>query len=67
MITTPTAYSNTSNPQIIYVRVTGDITNLDSCFEIVELELIVHPLPDGLGVVEPFIICEVGSDGVAVF
>jgi gliding motility-associated-like protein len=61
------AYSNTSNPQIIYVRVTGDITNPESCFEIVELELIVHPLPDGSSVVEPFIICEVGSDGIAVF
>jgi gliding motility-associated-like protein len=67
LIATPMAYSNTSNPQIIYVRVTGDITNPESCFEIVELELIVHPLPDGSSVVEPFIICEVGSDGIAVF
>jgi gliding motility-associated-like protein len=67
LIPTPTAYSNTSNPQIIYVRVTGDITNPDSCFEIVELELIVHPLPDGSGVVEPLIVCEVNTDGIAVF
>jgi gliding motility-associated-like protein len=49
------------------VRVTGDITNVDSCFEIVELELIVHPLPDSSGAVAPFIICEVGSDGIAAF
>ena len=67
LIATPTAYSNTSNPQIIYLRVTGDITNPDSCFEIVELELIVHPLPDGSGFVEPFVVCEIFSDGVATF
>ena len=67
LIATPTAYSNTSNPQIIYLRVTGDITNPDSCFEIVELELIVHPLPDGSGVVTPFIVCEIGSNGSYVF
>jgi len=67
LIATPTMYSNTSNPQIIYVRVTGDIANPESCFEIVELELIVHPLPDGSSVVVPFIVCEVGSDGIAVF
>jgi gliding motility-associated-like protein len=66
-IVTPTAYLNTGNPQLIYVRVTGDITNPDSCFEIVELELIVHPLPDDSGVASPLIVCEVGSDSTGVF
>jgi gliding motility-associated-like protein len=67
LIATPTAYLNTGNPQVIYVRVTGDITNPDSCFEIVELELIVNPLPDDSGLVSPLFVCEIGLDGVAVF
>jgi gliding motility-associated-like protein len=63
----PNAYANTANPQIIYVRVTGDIMNVDSCFEIVELELIVNPLPDDSAMPEPFAICEINSNGIAVF
>ena len=39
----------------------------NGCFEIVELEIIVHPLPDDTAIVEPYEICEVGSDGVAIF
>src|SRR5690606_34688330 len=49
-----TAYQNTSNPQIIYVRTTSP-TSL--CFEIVELELIVNPLPDDTAIVSPYVYC----------
>ena len=32
-----------------------------------ELELIVNPLPDATAVISPYIICEIPSDGEAVF
>ncbi len=65
-IATPTAYSNTSNPQTIYVRVTNPLSPL-GCFEIVELPIIVNPLPDDTASVEDYIICEVPFDGLAEF
>lgn len=59
-----TAYQNISNPQIIYVRV----TNPDStCFEIVELELIVNPLPDDSADISPYIICAADDSEIGVF
>jgi gliding motility-associated-like protein len=59
-----TAYQNTSNPQIIYVRT----TNPNSlCFEIVELELIVNPLPDDSAVVTPYIVCSPDDSEIGVF
>src|SRR5690606_15720609 len=59
-----TAYQNTGNPQIIYVRT----TNPNSlCSEIVELELIVNPLPDDTAVVSPLIGCALDGGEVAVF
>lgn len=59
-----TAYPNTSNPQTIYVRV----TNLDSgCFEIVELELIVNPLPDDNAEVSDYFICAPDDSEIATF
>ena len=68
-IVDPTMYTNTSSPQIIYVRVTIPVTTAspNGCFEIVELEIIVHPLPDDTAIVEAYEICEIGSDGVAIF
>ncbi|SDF27020.1 hypothetical protein, partial [Ulvibacter litoralis] len=68
-IVDPTAYSNDTSPfeQTIYVRVTVDSANDDSCFEIVELLLLVHPLPDDTAIVEPYQLCEVGTDGIGVF
>ena len=65
-IATPTAYTNTSNPQTIYVRVTNPLSPL-GCFEIVELPVIVNPLPDDTAAVEDYIICEVPFDGLAEF
>ena len=65
-IATPTAYANTSNPQTVYVRVTNG-TVPEMCFEIVELELIVNPLPDAGAVVTPLVACEVPNLGTSVF
>lgn len=59
-----TAYQNISNPQIIYVRT----TNPDSgCFEIVELELIVNPLPDDSAEVSDYIICAADNSEIGIF
>tara|TARA_R110000850_G_scaffold133024_1_gene254122 strand:+ start:82 stop:2919 length:2838 start_codon:yes stop_codon:yes gene_type:complete len=57
-----TNYTNTSNPQIIYVRVENDITG---CYTIVELLLIVNTLPELT--VTDFTYCEVNTDGIAIF
>ena len=65
-IVDPTMYSNTSNPQTIYVRVENN-TISEGCFEIVELELIVNPLPDATAAVTPLILCEVPSNGFGLF
>ncbi len=59
-----TAYQNTSNPQTIYVRTTNE-TSL--CFEIVELELIVNPLPDDTAIVTPYVICSPDDSEIGVF
>ena len=59
-----TAYQNISNPQIIYVRTTSP-TSL--CFEIVELQLIVNPLPDDTAVVSPYIVCAPDDGEIGVF
>jgi gliding motility-associated-like protein len=65
-IVAPDAYSNISNPQTIYVRVTNNNTP-EGCFEIVEFDLIVDPLPDDTASIEDEIVCEIGSDGVYIF
>ncbi|MCZ4320340.1 T9SS type B sorting domain-containing protein [Aequorivita viscosa] len=59
-----TAYQNISNPQVIYVRATSNTTG---CFEIVELELIVEPLPDDSAVVEPYVYCSTDGTEIGVF
>lgn len=59
-----TAYQNTSNPQTIYVRT----TNPNSlCFEIVELQLIVNPLPDDSAPVSDYIICAPDDTEIGIF
>ena len=62
----PLAYPNVSNPQTIYVRVTNSLSS-EGCFEIVELVLIVNALPDDTAIIEDMIVCEIGSDGIAIF
>jgi gliding motility-associated-like protein len=65
-IATPGAYSNISNPQTIYVRVTNN--NIpEGCFEIVDFDLIVNPLPDDTAIIADMIQCEIGTDGVGIF
>jgi gliding motility-associated-like protein len=59
VIAIPTAYTNTSTPQTIYVRVTNDTTG---CFVIIDFDLIVNPLPDIIAVTN-FIECEDNTDG----
>ena len=66
-IDTPSAYPNISPLETVYVRVSIDPTDPQACFEIVELDLIVNPIPDGSAVVTPYIICEIPSDGEALF
>jgi gliding motility-associated-like protein len=65
-IVDPTMYSNTGNPQTIYVRVENN-TIPEGCFEIVELQLIVNPLPQANTSITPLILCEVPSDGFGLF
>jgi gliding motility-associated-like protein len=58
-IADPTMYTNTSTPQVIYVRVTNDTTQ---CYTIVNFNIIVNPLPDVIAVTD-FIACELNNDG----
>ena len=62
-IVTPTAYTNTSSPQTIYVRVTNDVT---ACYTIVDFEILVNPLPATVTILDMF-NCEPNSDGVHQF
>ena len=62
-IVTPTAYTNSSSPQTIYVRVTNDVT---ACYTIVDFEILVNPLPQTTSVLDMF-NCEINSDGVHQF
>lgn len=59
-----TAYRNTGNPQIIYVRTTSPTS---FCFEVVELELVVNPLPDDTAVVAPYIVCAPDDSEIGTF
>ncbi len=58
-----TTYTNTNTPQTIYIRVTNDTTG---CYTIVELELIVNPVPDVIAVPD-LIECELSTDGFFAF
>ena len=53
-IATPGAYSNITNPQTIYVRVTNNNTP-EGCFEIVDFYLILHTLTDYTAPIEDMI------------
>lgn len=67
-IVDPTMYSNVvAGSDVVYVRVSFDRTDLAACFEIVELVLIVHDLPDASVDISPYKVCEVGNDGRAIF
>jgi len=63
-----TMYQNITNPQIVYVRVTNPSTP-EACFEIVELPLIVNPLPDDSVDIGDLVVCDddIPTDGTAIF
>ncbi|WP_299115087.1 T9SS type B sorting domain-containing protein [uncultured Winogradskyella sp.] len=58
-IPTPAAYNNTNPSETIFVRVTNTST---TCYAIVELEILVNPLPDDSAVVTDFFECENNTD-----
>jgi len=62
-IPTPSAYNNTNPSETIFVRV----TNTNGCFAIVELDLLVNPLPDGNVTVTDFFECENNTDFIFDF
>ena len=59
----PTQYSNLSTSQVIYVRVSNDITG---CFTIGNFTLILNTLPTAVPVTD-FIQCELFTDGFDSF
>jgi len=65
-IADPTAYTNTSNPQDIYIRVTNPGSDA-LCFEIVVLTISVNSLPDDSVLLDDYEICELPFDGVSIF
>ena len=62
----PTAYTNTSNPQDIYIRVTNPGSDA-LCFEIVVLTISVNTLPDDGILLDDYEICELPFDGISIF
>ncbi len=44
-IVNTTAYTNTSNPQTLYVRIIDDMTAITGCYSTTTLELIVESPP----------------------
>jgi len=60
----PNNYTNTSNPQTIYVRVEDNSNPL--CYAITSFELIINPLP-GIVPVTPLAVCDDDTDGFAMF
>ncbi|SFQ78065.1 choice-of-anchor L domain-containing protein, partial [Flavobacterium akiainvivens] len=65
-ITDPENY--VSGTGSVWVRVMANTTNTNDpvCYQLVELPLIVHPLP-AQGAVAPYAICEQNTDGFAQF
>ena len=62
-IASPTAYTNTSNPQRIYARVFNTISQ---CFEVVDFQIVVNPIPESEPISD-FIECENNTDGTFSF
>ncbi|SCY86538.1 choice-of-anchor L domain-containing protein, partial [Flavobacterium caeni] len=61
-ISTPTAYTNTSNPQTIYVRA----ENASGCFGVTTFELIINDLTPQFTLPADFSICAGSSGTIAV-
>lgn len=59
-----TAYTNTSNPQTIYARVSDNVTG---CYSITNFDLIVNTNPFPINNPTPLEVCDNNNDGIAVF
>jgi gliding motility-associated-like protein len=57
-------YTNTVNPQTIYIRATNDVTG---CASTITLDLRVNPIPTPEEDPAPIEICDVDNDGFASF
>ena len=64
LILDPYNFSNTSNPQNVYIRVENTLTN---CSTIETLELEVVSPPEGYSLSEPFSYCDTDTDGIGYF
>ncbi|WP_299257566.1 T9SS type B sorting domain-containing protein [uncultured Aquimarina sp.] len=62
--TLPNNYTNTSNPQIIYIRIENVLER--SCYETTSFQLIVNPLPVVLPIVS-LLQCDDDTDGISLF
>jgi len=62
-IDTTVAFTNTSNPQTIYVRLADILTD---CYNVVSFDLIVNPLPV-INLPPPLEVCDDDYDGFAEF
>ena len=62
----PTLYTNeTANEQIIYARVTSAVPPAElACYDVVEMSLIVDPLPDDSASISDEIACQVPFVGI---
>ncbi|OAB81633.1 T9SS type B sorting domain-containing protein [Cochleicola gelatinilyticus] len=63
-IVDPQNYTLEQTSQTIYVRATNQSSG---CFEIVEIQIIISPLPDDSAQIDDLTKCEVNSNGTDVF
>jgi gliding motility-associated-like protein len=63
-INNPATYNNTSNPQVIHVRVSENAT--PTCYGYTTFNLIVNPLPI-VSIPTPLEVCDDNTDGFAMF
>jgi gliding motility-associated-like protein len=64
------ANANANGQVIIYVRVESDIqidSNMLPCYKVVELPVIVHPLPELTSMMFNYVFCEYDNDDVGQF
>ncbi|WP_299440030.1 T9SS type B sorting domain-containing protein [uncultured Aquimarina sp.] len=60
----PNSYTNTTNPQTIYVRIENVLEQ--SCYETINFQLVVNPLPVVSAVVS-LLQCDDDTDGISLF
>ncbi|EDP97877.1 T9SS type B sorting domain-containing protein [Kordia algicida OT-1] len=70
MHTVDMANANMNGQVIIYVRVESDIqidSNMLPCYKVVELPVVVHPLPELTDIAFSYVFCEYDNDDVGQF